>query len=1782
MAALKKYLLFFFAILWVVFPTLTYATNSKYYDFGPYYGRDKVLGVSFSNQDNLPTPQIPDGLIPQKATGILPGDFFYPFEKTFENIQLTFTFDPVKKEQLRFEVASERLAEAKTLMDEGKTAAASQALEDYSQALTTLSQNLESLTQKADTVSNELINKVEQTAAAQAVVATNLSLSAPPIQAQAWIQAASTNRELLDTVAQAQGESAIPEDLSKSIQKLKEQGIISEEESNKLYAFKSRSEVRDEINKLASSGQFPYSEVARLDEAVTQNYPEVQKQYLANLQVVELKSYQNLPQPDTKIADELKKWQKNPALTPSNDIKPYLWYNRAQDLAKEVDLTNFSQTQQTEFVKYYPQAASDNQTYSAPSPSPSISPSPSPATDTIQPSPTPTASASPSSTTPPAQPYLTDAVGALPGDPTYIFKQLGEGFSYAFTFDPVQKAKLKIQHAEARLAEAQAISTDPKKASAYESTLKSYQSTMADASKQLSSLKDSKASQETAERLEAQASRHEAVFERGLLPAPSKYSKLIAEIIKTTEDAMDKSADVLDRPALPTSLSLRLGDLEAQGLILPEETQDLVNSSSREEVRSKIRKLIELNTFPLADAKKLDEAQSFKTPSDYNQLVEVRKVEELQGLRATQSELAQTPALKASVFTLDQKAVSLSSSFDPSAIKPEDLGGKEELIKTYEQLSSTSRPINSGQFGAEATSGAQPAPIATPRPQDAVLSTCPEGAVFKQFQGCIWADNGKNINDYEQYKCEGSRQYYSFAIKKCVPYEYTEGFKDDSQPICPLGYTWSWQTQSCQTSRGGITPIPSPSPDPEPIDDKEIEERSKNCPESSSYKKGQGCSWDKDGKPLYETNQYRCSGRGQYYSFEQQKCISAPKAGETYPKDAAPRCKEEGAYWSWSEGKCVLAATTTSENLGDGSVTIIDELKPNFVTYNSPFYFLKQAAERVQTTFAFGPQAKERVTVAQAKERLSEAADALRKNDEESFKKALSNYTNTMQNLVGDVSKEQLSQQAKKEIGEHLNQGSVEHNLILEKLSVWASKEADSAISAANSATILGVDKAADFAGEKAIPDEVKVRIEALPEKMISGEDKKKLLEADSRVEVRLAIGGLVTNGGLTQTDTDFLNEDFMAVDRNAKIKVEELKKLEEITQTTKSKKETLEKIEKNEGIVQKLSEFEKNFAPGEDTPTQIPAEIRPYVKLTRINEITQTIRPDVVRLEDFQNRKDVVLAVATLQEEFRPTRESFQQVQDFRRKNPYGPLPPELARIEALSYSLGVRNQAGPCFLPTPPFPANTPCPAPGAAIPINSYYAPQPASPNGSALYSTVAPSLDKDGKPLVYGTGPKAEKAGICPDGYHWMYDSGGWCMSNGGSYGSYYSYTPTGTGPGYTPYTPYYTAPGAPPATYGYPTADNTPNDGCPYGSDSDGRGNCISNSYPTPSSSYVAPSYYGPAPSYYTTNPPSGTVPGSGPKPISTGQCPTGYHWMSDSGGWCMADGPTYTPGNTTLSGGSRGSTPWCWSASPPLGGWVCPSESSWDSSSCSCKSSAGNSYTGSSNNNNSGGSYQYGCTPGYFWDGSKCQKGSYEGSGWSDTAARSQSWCQPPAGGCGSNSYWDYGSCSCRGSNTYYGSGGGGSSGSSSCSPPAGGCGSGWFDSASCSCKQSSSQGCYNVSASSCPSGWYFDSGLCTCRQNPTGTSSGGSSSGSCPSGSHWMSENGGYCMSDAQRDAASTAGSSGGSSGSGSCSSGYHWMSDNGGWCMQDGSGSTSTSTSTSTSPTSAPTTESAPAPNP
>jgi len=222
-----------------VAPSVSASPSTSYYDWGPYYNvREQVLGVAFSSSENLPAPVIPKDAMPPHAQGILPGNPLYTFEIFTENIQLALTFNPVQKEVQRLAFASERLSEVKTLIDQGRPDLANNAASIYKNTMDTVSQNTQSLFSQNVQGSADLVGRVEETAASHAVAAQSLVFSSPPNAVRSWDKVIDATEKAMDITATVLDQPAIPENLSVSIQELKEQGLITPEESDKLYALR--------------------------------------------------------------------------------------------------------------------------------------------------------------------------------------------------------------------------------------------------------------------------------------------------------------------------------------------------------------------------------------------------------------------------------------------------------------------------------------------------------------------------------------------------------------------------------------------------------------------------------------------------------------------------------------------------------------------------------------------------------------------------------------------------------------------------------------------------------------------------------------------------------------------------------------------------------------------------------------------------------------------------------------------------------------------------------------------------------------------------------------------------------------------------------------------------------------------------------------------------------------------------------------------------------------------------------------------------------------------------------------------------------------------------------------------------------------------------------------------------------------------------------------------------------------------------------------------------------
>ena len=208
-------------ILWIA-PSIVRAyqnTPASYYDWGPYY-QPKVLGFSAYAQEPVTATNLPAGVEIPKHSYLLPDNPFY-FTKTWtENIQTTFTFDPIAKQERYLNLAEERLAEAYALATQGKVDLALAAADRYQNQVELIGKNLEKLNSEDKNIEG-LLSQLQNQAVASELTAKAASSAAAPAESQVFRQLLDGSEDLVDIAADIKDEPAIPDGLSTSFQTLK-------------------------------------------------------------------------------------------------------------------------------------------------------------------------------------------------------------------------------------------------------------------------------------------------------------------------------------------------------------------------------------------------------------------------------------------------------------------------------------------------------------------------------------------------------------------------------------------------------------------------------------------------------------------------------------------------------------------------------------------------------------------------------------------------------------------------------------------------------------------------------------------------------------------------------------------------------------------------------------------------------------------------------------------------------------------------------------------------------------------------------------------------------------------------------------------------------------------------------------------------------------------------------------------------------------------------------------------------------------------------------------------------------------------------------------------------------------------------------------------------------------------------------------------------------------------------------------------------------------------------
>ncbi|TSC85358.1 MAG: Uncharacterized protein G01um101416_895, partial [Microgenomates group bacterium Gr01-1014_16] len=510
-------------------------------------------------------------------------------------------------------------------------------------------------------------------------------------------------------------------------------------------------------------------------------------------------------------------------------------------------------------------------------------------------------------------------------------------------------------------------------------------------------------------------------------------------------------------------------------------------------------------------------------------------------------------------------------------------------------------------------------------------------------------------------------------------------------------------------------------------------------------------------------------------------------------------------------------------------------------------------------------------------------------------------------------------------------------------------------------------DAVADVAGRPAVPAELVGRLQSLKALgILTEEEVAKLISAGSRQEAREMLREYAENNIIPGADYRKMDETaryYFPVGFNTII---EIKKFSELKR--------LETEKPDEATLKKVQEFAQEYQPGEI----VPADIRRwFIPLVRLEELQNTIRPDLIdsswfkyRPEDMQKYEEVVARI-------RPRPEDIAYVNRLMEGNPNLAADPAYMRLKALGDKFGGACPAPLTWVFNSTLPGGGWCGLGAADEPpavtrnVNCGQALTSAqSPDGNAC-ATYSTTCIPDGWVVVSGCGVEKRSTAdssyqACGRGMHWVtipyMPGGGYCVPN-------YSYGVDGSGGSER---------ACPPSHH-----RNEPGGSC-YPDNQTGGG--LVNVLPAAGSCWAG-YHWVPEPSAPTRGYCAPDYPGTGggwPSPITPpSYCPDGMMFRE---GKCE----TYNP--------------------PPVEG--CGENSWWNGQKCIEKVD---------------------CSPGQYQDSNGACKSS------ADEYNRYTSQCagRPiPAGGCGAG-WWDMASCSCVGGS---GGGGGGDTAAMQAACERGGC----------------------------------------------------------------------------------------------------------------------------------------------
>ena len=292
-------------------PVAASSTN-RYYDWSSTLEtrQSKVLGIASPSAQKATSPseylQFDRYIF---GGGLTPTNSFYFIKPLQENIQLTLTFNQQAKDELRVQIAGERLQEMQKLATSNNTRAITSAADAYHQAMTALTRNAVSLEDKQNTNIDGLLSQLEEETAKHNIILEQVRVQVPDQAENAIDDALEASWKSTDTIADLKDRPAVPPDLVSRLQSLKSQGLLTPEEVNKLVGVKSRVEAREEVGKYVNEGIVSESDFLRLNETAKSFYPDEFYKINETLRFQELQRLEN-QKPDDATLNKIQAFAK--------------------------------------------------------------------------------------------------------------------------------------------------------------------------------------------------------------------------------------------------------------------------------------------------------------------------------------------------------------------------------------------------------------------------------------------------------------------------------------------------------------------------------------------------------------------------------------------------------------------------------------------------------------------------------------------------------------------------------------------------------------------------------------------------------------------------------------------------------------------------------------------------------------------------------------------------------------------------------------------------------------------------------------------------------------------------------------------------------------------------------------------------------------------------------------------------------------------------------------------------------------------------------------------------------------------------------------------------------------------------------------------------------------------------------------------------------------------------------------------------------------------------------